>query len=71
MAVARFSDTSDVYVYYSTAGGIDCCGCRLSERRTLNLANEVAMIAHLEAHVIAGHQVPRVALGKIESAREG
>ena len=58
MALCRFGSDSDVYVYYSTHGGIECCGCRLGGDRMVNVATEAEMIVHLEEHRRTGHRVP-------------
>ena len=62
MALCRFGSDSDIYVYYSTHGGIECCGCTLVEGGMFNVASEAQMIVHLEEHRRAGHKVPDVAL---------
>jgi hypothetical protein len=33
MALCRFDGDSDVYVFYRSRGGLECCGCRLSPTR--------------------------------------
>ncbi len=58
MAICRFGDDSDVYVFHNVHGGIECCGCRLSDASEFNARTEAAMIAHLEQHKTAGHKVP-------------
>ncbi len=58
MSVCRWSDESDVYVYYSVYRGVDCCSCRLGNAKTFNAGDEPEMIAHLEQHQAAGHRVP-------------
>lgn len=58
MAVCRFGESSDVYVYYSTLGGIECCRCTLLADSIFRATNEQEMIAHLEKHVAAGDRVP-------------
>ena len=58
MAICRFGDGSDVYVFYNVHGGIECCGCRLSDVCGFNAKNEAEMIAHLAYHRAAGHRVP-------------
>ena len=58
MAICRFGDDSDVYVFYNIDGGIECCGCRLSDVSGFNARIEAEMIAHLEQHKTADHRVP-------------
>jgi hypothetical protein len=67
MAVCRFHDDSDVYVYYNSAGGIDCCSCVLSNKETFNAPDEAGMIAHLRDHLAAGHKVPCEAFERLEN----
>ena len=60
MALCRFGDDSDLYVYYSVYGGIICCHCRLMERPAdLKADNEREMIAHLEMHMARSHKFPQ------------
>lgn len=66
MSYARLSDKSDLYVYLSAGGWLECCGCTLGQ--TLNYPDgrpehyvtrkTAEMVAHLEAHRAAGHLVP-------------
>lgn len=69
MALCRFGSDSDVYVYYSTEGGIECCGCRLGSAKMVNVVTEAEMIAHLEEHRRAGHRVPSEALEDLRAGR--
>lgn len=63
---------SDVYVFESTEGGIECFGCRLlggmSRDRAECFVCETPreMLAHLLEHHVAGHHVP---LDLLELAR--
>jgi hypothetical protein len=70
MAVCRFNDDSDVYVYYSVLGGIDCCGCILLGRGAFVARDEAAMITHLNEHVAAGHKVPAKAFERLAQREE-
>lgn len=60
MSYARFS-YADVYVFLSVYGHLYCCGCWLSKAdesvpdRFLTTAD---MLAHLDKHRAAGHDVP-------------
>jgi hypothetical protein len=67
VALCRFGSDSDVYVYYSIHGGIECCGCRLLDGRLFNLPTEAEMIAHLEQHRRAGHKVPEEAFEELRT----
>lgn len=58
MSLVRFGqDDSDVYVYESNGGTLECCGCPRAEGR-VSLKTSGEMIAHLKAHVEAGDTVP-------------
>lgn len=65
MAYVRFCSRSfgaydsDVYVYEHTAGGIHCCSCAL-QGICFTTDEPAVMIAHLQAHRDAGHQVPDI-----------
>ena len=61
MSYCRFSDRSDVYMYEGR-DGISCCGCALDKRGHADFDGPEAALAHLEAHVAAGHKVPEGAL---------
>jgi len=57
MSYARWSETSDVYVYAHYMGHVECCGCLLDDsNRAFGSAEEV--VAHMQEHVEAGHKVP-------------
>lgn len=58
MSYCRFWDTSDIYLYRSVGGGIECCACLFrpdggSER--MPFFDEA--IAHVQKHIDAGHRV--------------
>lgn len=58
MSYCRYSEESDVYVYYSTNDTFVCCGCFRTE-------DIYTMIKHLETHIIAGDKVPEYALKRL------
>lgn len=72
MSYARFSDSSDVYIFEHSAGFIQCCGCNLTEPTTgeyvgfADLATPRLALQHLEAHIEAGDKVPQVAIDRIK-----
>lgn len=56
MSYARFSPTSDIYLYADVAGGLTCWSCALAEGgQTMRFLDEDAAVAHLRAHEAAGH----------------
>jgi len=55
MSYARFSD-ADVYVFMSSAGHLECCGCILGDPGRFDSTQ--AMVDHLAEHRAAGHSVP-------------
>lgn len=60
MSYCRFSAASDCYVFRSAAeiwpSVLVCYGCKLTGGRVV-CATPAEMIAHLDAHRSAGHQV--------------
>lgn len=56
MSYARFSETSNVYVYAHYQGFIECCGCILGDDWSFHSIPEI--VAHMQAHVEAGHTIP-------------
>lgn len=48
---------SDLYIFDSTSGGIECCFCRLFPKDDFVAQTQEEMIEHIEAHVAAGHHV--------------
>lgn len=56
MSFARFGPESDVYLFLSVNGRLECCGCSLSDKWTYQTTD--ALLAHLDAHEAAGHKVP-------------
>lgn len=70
MSYARFGwDGSDVYVYLSVYGYLDCCGCALDKQGTACYSTD-EMIAHLEEHKAAGHHVPQETIDDLLADKE-
>lgn len=63
MAYSRFFD-SDVYVFMSVGGWLECCGCWLSDpddgdgSMSFTAKSTEEMIAHLKRHDELGFYVP-------------
>jgi len=58
MSYSRFgAGGSDVYVFSSVEGHLECCGCFLGDQWSYDTTDE--MLAHLEEHRAAGHHVPQ------------
>jgi hypothetical protein len=55
---------SDVYVFMSKSG-LECCGCKLSSK-SFFATTYTEMIAHLQAHIEAGHTVPKHVIPMLE-----
>lgn len=78
MSYCRFGwDGSNVYVYETTDGKIECCCCALClSPRPENLLgvecfiadSPAEMIAHLEKHREARHNVPQYAIAELRRA---
>jgi hypothetical protein len=70
MSYCRFGwDRSNVYVYASDEA-LHCCGCALKipardKWGDFNTRAFSEMIAHLEAHQAAGHNVPQYAFDRL------
>lgn len=62
MAYCRFSNQSDVYLYESSQGGFICERCSVNTGDLLTFDDA---IAHLQAHIQAGHMVPPNAIGEL------
>lgn len=56
MAYSRFSD-SDIYIYPSVLGDIVCSGCFLYNK-SINIESDVQLLAHIQDHRDAGHNIP-------------
>lgn len=70
MSYARFGwDGSDVYVFLSVGGKLECCGCSLRPR-IWTYDSTAAMLAHLEDHRAAGHTVPDDCIERLKEERE-
>ncbi len=76
MSYARFSADSDVSVYASAAGGIECARCRFiadaqePPRSNAVMVDEDETIVHLEKHRGAGHRVPNDAFERLRADRD-
>lgn len=69
MSYARFGrKTSDVYVYLSCQGHLECCACELGDQWAFE--NTDAIVAHLREHEAAGHLVPAYTFEELELDRE-
>lgn len=55
MAYSRFG-FADVYVFMSTSGHLECCGCSLGNQ--WHFDSTQAMVDHLAEHRAAGQRVP-------------
>jgi len=66
MAYCRFSNQSDVYFYESSQGGFVCERCSIYSGTLLTFDDA---IAHLQAHIKAGHMVPSNAIEELLSDR--
>lgn len=61
MSYARFGwDGSDVYVFVSVGGWIECCACILHEEdwASFQAKETQEMVDHLKKHQESGHHVP-------------
>lgn len=57
MSYARFGqDGSDVYIFMSTGGWLECCWCSLGE--TFEASSTAEMLAHIDEHRSVGDFVP-------------
>ena len=56
MSYARFGSSSDVYIFMSTQGHLECCGCILGDRWEFDSTQ--AMVDHIAVHRAVGHTVP-------------
>lgn len=56
MSYARFS-YADVYVFMSSSGHLECCGCILGDY-SVTCDSTQEMVDHLAEHRAAGHDVP-------------
>lgn len=65
MSYCRFLD-ADVYVFASTTGAFECCGCWLGDH-SFRTPSRTAMIAHLGEHRAAGHHVPDYVFAEFEA----
>lgn len=65
MAICRFGDESDVYVYEDVDSGFTCCGFVLVDRASVNLRTASEMIAHLKEHLGSDHKVPTIAFEEL------
>jgi hypothetical protein len=72
MAYSRFYD-SDIYIYPSVFGHIECAACWLNEDKleyslyiaSVKITNDEQLRDHLELHAKAGHNMPEDLLQEI------
>jgi hypothetical protein len=70
MSYARLAEDSDVYVFRCVYGALECCGCSLSKNHWARFDTTDAMLAHLDEHKAAGHDVPERAIVRLIEERE-
>jgi hypothetical protein len=72
MSYARWGPDSDVYVFLSIRGHLECCGCTLpgAGGRSQTFASTVGMLVHLAAHERAGQRVPGHALEELREDQD-
>jgi hypothetical protein len=67
MSFARFSDSSDVYIFEHVSGYIQCCGCSIAKPKDdneifgfafANLKTPREALLHLDKHIDVGDKVP-------------
>lgn len=71
MSYCRWID-GDLYIYHSVDGGLVCCACRLLGENGENFRafKRSDMIAHIEAHVAAGHDVQEYVVKELQAEME-
>ena len=65
MSYCRMGEDSDVYVFASGGGRLECCGCRLPGSGWWGTTSRKAMMQHLHEHKRAGHKVPNRAFMRL------
>lgn len=65
MSYARWSSTSEVYVYLDGAGQYICCDCGLAPAPRFIAPSALRMIDHLQEHRDAGDLVPESAFERL------
>ena len=68
MSFARFSDTSDLYVYQSRSDYICCACCLTASDSGWSCETAEQMIEHVQQHQEAGHLVSVHTLPSLELA---
>jgi hypothetical protein len=69
VSYARFGwEGSDVYVFLSVSGGLECCGCSIKEIGPSPLFDTTEeMLAHLEEHRSNDHTVPASTIEELKA----
>lgn len=57
MALCRLGPDCDVYVFMGDDAWV-CCLCALAKAERQYFATDEEIVAHLQAHIAAGHKVP-------------
>ena len=71
MSLVRWgTDGSDVYVYESCYGGLECCACPLTGDSINTGDDPEKMALHLEEHREAGHTVPQWVIDGLRGIQE-
>lgn len=71
MSYARWSEDSDVYVFACVSGHLECCGCALEPSHTFVAHTTAKMLAHLDAHKAARHDVPDSCVERLKEEAVG
>lgn len=69
MSYCRFESESDVYMYESVRGYIECCWCRFDNGgdRCPHFYSRADALSHLFKHLSVGHRVPYYAIEELQS----
>lgn len=74
MSYARFGAGSDVYVFLSVGGYLECCSCAMqnapNDPHVFEAETTEAMLEHLRQHRAAGHQVPEDCIERLKAEAE-
>jgi hypothetical protein len=71
MSYARFAEDSDVYVFLSIGGHLECCSCRLKGKgQCASFKTTDEMLSHLREHREAGHDVPERTFERLQRERD-
>ena len=65
MSWVRWGNDSELYIFETVSGKIQCCGCPFDWPRSFEASSLEEIVSHILEHTAAGHRVPKDLINSI------